>query len=90
MSWVQNKREPLACRSGHKTESVEPTVKAREGETDQRNVRKKNLRQIERKSRNTKSLEEKFLGGRLGTVMLSMEHPRQRGNHTTERNTAEM
>ena len=34
VSWVQNKRESLACQSGHKTGGVKQTVEARFGKTE--------------------------------------------------------
>ena len=34
VSWVQNKRESLACQSGHRTEGVKQTVEARVGKTE--------------------------------------------------------
>ena len=72
------------------TESVKPTGKTRKGKTEGTAQCPQEKCCAMQKSRNSMSLEEKFLGGRLGTVMLSMEHPRHRGNRTTERNTAEM
>ena len=88
VSWVRNKRQSLVCQSGHRTEVVKQIVDARLGKNGTAECAQEKF--TSRKSRDTVSLERKFLVGRLGTVMLSMKRPRQHGNHTTEINTAEM
>ena len=89
MSWGQNRRESLACRSGHKTESVEPTVEAREGRTEQRNVRKKNF--TSHKNLVTQCPLKKNSSEAVWVQLCSAWNTSGSvGNDTTERNTAEM